>query len=425
MRKFSVFLFFISSVVSAQNISFDAKGILFLSDADLPAFSFDNGPLYREKGSTDKFGGILFPLKYSSPSPISEEVISNSSVTNYKSIATSRDNRTAYVLESKGPLEPGSEQQRKNLPDGHYVSVVDISNLQKLKPEYRFPVGVNPKAIELDKKNEYLAICTEEYDKEIQVFELNEFGKPIRIIGKPNLLPAGKITDVCWHPGGDFLAYINQETHEIGLIKVLRDGPTQKIIRLEQYGTPLKIAGLPTHGKFTPDGKYFLVLDKKKEAENSSGAEKGEIFVIKFNLEDASSHFLLSKAEVEENPSSFVIHPQGNWIIVSNHKRSFEDPEKSSLTAQSSLSVLSFSVNGTIQNTGNVNIEGILPFSLGFDKTGQNIALGIFQYLSFGHTFGGIEFYKFTPERTTKLEKQKAKIATSKGIHAIKVIEDY
>ncbi len=427
MKKILFLFLCLQNVTLAQNITFDAKGIIFLSDADFPAFSPDDGVFFREKGASDKLGSLLFPLRYSGANPITEEVISSSAISNHKAVAVSRDNRTAYILESRGGLEgknAGTELTAKDLPAGHFISVVEISNLQKLKPEYRFPVGVNPKAVELDKKNEYLAVCSEEFDKEIQVYELNEFGKPIRIIAKPNTLPAGRITDICWHPGGDFMTYTNQETKEIGLIKVLRDGPTQKIIRLELFGNPLKINGMPVYGKFTPDGKYFLVLDRKKEPGQSAG-EKGELYVIRFNLEDAGSHALLSRAELEENPSGFAIHPQGSWIIASNLKRSFEHPEKSSLTGQSSLSVLSLSESGVVQNTGNITTDGILPFSLAFDKNGNNIALGFFQYLSYGTTYGGIEFYRFTPNRNPKLEKQKGRITTGKGIHFLRVIEDY
>lgn len=54
-----------------------------------------------------------------------------------------------------------------------------------------------------------------------------------------------------------FLVYLKQDTKEIGLLKIIKDGPTQKIIRVEQSGNTIKFDGVPTFGTFTSDGKYF------------------------------------------------------------------------------------------------------------------------------------------------------------------------
>ncbi len=425
-RFFIYFLFSLQSF--AQSINFDAKGILFLQDADFGTFSLSTNTIEREKSVSDKMGAILFPLQYGDNQNFSEKSVSNSEIHNKKAIAVMSDNRLCYVIETKGQIkkeEISNSIDKDNLPDGYYVSVVDISNLRNIKAEYRFPVGNNPLALSLSGNNEYLAVVGEAYNQELQVFELNEFGKPIRTILKPNLLGIGAITDIEWHPSGDFLAFLKKDTKEIGLIKVVKDGPTKKIVRLELLGNSIKMEGLPVVGKFSKDGKYFIVLDQITEFSKNQDQSKGKVFVIKFNYEDQGNHFLISKTEVEENPSNLVFHPNGTNILVSNMKRSFEYPINTNYTNKSSISVLGLSNDGTISNLNTINLECIMPSSIVFDKSGKNLAVGIFQYLNYGKTFGGIDFYSFFEGSKPRIIKQNSSIYTSKGTHFLKVIEDY
>ncbi|MCP9765862.1 hypothetical protein EGI31_23245 [Lacihabitans soyangensis] len=417
-----LFLFFSCCSVSAQTLTFDAKGLIYLQDSDFGTFSYATKKI--DKVGLDKMGAFMFPLQYEDSYNNSEQIVSNSVIDNFKSIAIKSDNRLCYVLETKGALKKDEKSASfAGLPDGGYVSVVDISNLRNLKPDYRFPVALNPKAIALNKTNEYLAVASEGYNQELQIFELNEFGKPIRVIAKPSQLANGPISDVIWHPKEDFLAYIKQDTREIGLVKIIKDGPTQKIIRLELTGSTIKLDGMPKSGTFTKDGKFFLALDTN----NPMGLEtnNGQVFVIKFNLEENGSHSLISKAFVEDNPTSIALHPDGNSLVVVNAKKSFDYPINDRNSGKSSLSVLNLTAEGNLSNRGNIALEGILPAGVAFDKTGKNFAISFFQYLNFGKPSAGIDFFRFFGGQNPRIEKQTSRIITNKGMHYLKVIEDF
>lgn len=419
------FIFLLLSVfsVSGQTINFDAKGLIYLQDSDFGTFSYGTKKIDKSAG-LDKIGAFSFPLQYEDSYNNSEQTVSNSIIDNFKSIVLKSDNRLCYVLESKGSLKKDEKSILfSGLPDGGYVSVVDISNLRNLKPDYRFPVALNPKAIALNKTNEYLAVAAEGYNQELQIFELNEFGKPIRVISKPTQMANGAVTDVIWHPKEDYLAYIKQDTKEIGLVKIIKDGPTQKIIRLELVGSTIKLDGIPKTGLFTKDGKFFLVLDTNDQIGMNTG--NGQVFVIKFNLEEQGGHSLISKAFVEENPTAMLIHPDGNTVLVTNAKKSFDYPINEKNTGKSSLSILNLTSDGSLVNKNNVVLEGILPSGLSFDKSGKNFAISFFQYLNFGKASGGIDFYKFYGGANPRIEKQVSRINTTKGVHFLKVIEDF
>jgi 6-phosphogluconolactonase (cycloisomerase 2 family) len=425
-KKVLILLLFGLNNSYSQSLTFDAKGLLFLSDADFNVKQIINGTTNRNNGNVDKLGGFMFPLSLDESQQFSEETISNSVFSNSKAIAVKSDNRIAYILETKGSYKKDDLSKtlnKENLPDGGYVSVADISNLRNLKPDYRFPVAANPMAISLNKNNEYLAVASEAYKQELQVFELNEFGKPIRVIQKPSMLENGAITDVEWHPSGDFLAYIKKGTKEIGLIKVIKDGPTQKIIRLELHGNTLKLEGLPKMGKFSKDGKYFFVLDSKNEI-GDPNVQKGQVFVIKFNLDEQGNHFLISKVDVEENPADLAVHPDGTTFAVSNIKRS-HDFSNSKIINKSSISFLKLNSEGGLNLVSNVDIEGIMPQSIVFDKTGKNVAVACVQFYNFGKPMGGITFYKFQNGQVPKIEKQTSNFFNNTGLHHLKVIEDF
>ncbi|WP_304235206.1 YncE family protein [Jiulongibacter sediminis] len=425
---FSLFLFS-GFIASAQNIIFDAKGLLFLTDADMSAFSIMDGNLRKMEDSKDVISTLEFPLDYGDPGQIKTDKASNSIFKEAKNICFTSDQKLAYVLETKGETaydDTSFEDIEEEFPAGRYVTVIDVTDLKKPKSLYRFPVGRNPSAISIDPSDKYLAIATEEYGKEIQLYELDNSGKPVRVIKKPSGLPPGRIVEIKWHSSGNFLIYLNQDEADLGIIEVHRDGPTQQIIRLELYGDPVKIGGMPTKGEFTPDEKYFIALDKKKYKTDMEDRSKGELFVIKLNLEDReTNHYLISKAEVGENPCNFDIHPSGNYIVVNNLEHSFMPPEHYMDDGESSLTVLSLSFDGILESIKTQKIDGILPSSAIFDKNGQNLAVSIFQYLTFGYSFGGIEFYKFDPNAKSVLELQKGKIYVPRGAHSLKAIMEY
>ena len=430
MKK--TFLFIVSTLFIlqwsfAQNITFDAKGLVFLSDADMSAFSLMDGQLRKNADAKDEISTLTFPLSYGNPGQIKSDKASNSVLEGKKSIAITSNQKLAYVLETKGETSCDDVSFSKmdvEFPTGRYITVVNIENLNQPKSLYRFPVGENPSSIAIDNKNKYLALTCEEYGKEIQIFELDEAGKPFRIIKKPSNFEPGRIVDLVWHSSGEYLAYINQDEAHVGLIKVLRDGPTQQIIRIEALGEPVKIGGMPAMGKFTPDGKYFLVLDKKKELTDKDSDTKGELFVVRFNPE-TGSHSLLSKSEVGENPMGFDIHPEGNFILVNNLERSFYPPEQFASSGESSLSVLQLAYDGRVENKETFTIQGILPASVAFDKNGKNVAFSVYQYLTFGSSFGGIEFLTFNEKASKMLTFQKGKIYLPRGVNSIKVIKEY
>jgi hypothetical protein len=412
----------------SQGPTFESKGILYLHDADFNTFSYGLDLIEKDPNDQDKIGAFRFPLNFDDSFKNSEKVVSNSLIHAFKAMTISGNNRLCYVAESAGSVKKDQNNKPvkiKDLGTGSYVSVVDVSNLQNLKADYRFQVGLNPHVLALNKSNDYLAVGTEGYNQEIQVFELDATGKPIRLLPKPSLMNNGTISDLIWHPNEDFIAYINSMTREVGLLKVIREVANRKIIRLEIFGNPVRMEGQPVSGIFSKDGAFLYVLDRKNTPSLTSVYDKGQVFSIKLNYEDALNHAFISKADVDINPVGMVLHPNGKNLIVSNSRKSFEYPVNERNTGKSNLSLINIALDGGLLNKGTTLIDGIMPLGLAFDKNGKNLALSCFQFMNYGKPMGGIEFYKFTAGDNPSLEKQNQRINTLKGIHNIKVIEEF
>ena len=428
MNRLLLFFLFFSTFCKAQNVNFSAKGLLFLTDGDMSAFALADGELRKSEGANDLISGISFPLSYSNTEQFKSDLASNSIFNEGKCLAITRNQKLAYVLENRGQTNK-SDQKFENIKDefpiGKYITVVNIEDVEHPKSLYRFPAAGNPGSIALSPQNNYLAVVSEEYGKEIQIFELDKEGKPFRIIAKPVDLPPGKISDVVWHPNGEFLVYLNQEEGNLGLIRMVTDGPTGQIIRQETLNEPLKIGGRLSMVKFTPDARYVIVLDRKKELTDQETNTKGELFVVRLHTNLGEKHALLSKAAVGENPINFEFNSEGNYLIAANQQRSFLPPDKFVNNGQSSISVLQIDLSGNIKNLVNFPIDGILPNGLSFDKTGNNIAVSVYQYLTFGYSFGGIEFFKFDPKANPILQRQPGKIFVPRGIHSLKAVFDF
>lgn len=409
LKKLVVFTIF-SGNICAQSPEFDAKGILYFQDSDFNVSTLTNQRVI--KSGTDLVGAFTLPLRYSESQNPSEQAISNSASNNHRMFALRSDKKTAYILETRGSLpKSNKEVPYVEVPAGSYVSVLHISNLSNLRPEYRFPVAENPTALALDPSNKYLAVSSQSIVSGIQIYELDDMGKPLRMLPAVSFLDAGAVNDIFWHPNKDFLIYIKKEAKEVGLVKVVKDKAA--IIRLEQFGEVIKFDGNPVSGIFSKDGKNLFVLDQGDKNTGSTG----KVFQIKISLSSNEEHALLSKVDVEENPTNISLHPGGEYLMVTNSKRS----SSNATFGQSSLSVI-FIKNTTLETKLTFALEGVCPTQVRFDRSGKNFAIGYFQSKAFGKPTGAVSFYKFTTGNTPRVDKQDGNVNVSSGLHFLEVV---
>ncbi len=396
-------------------IEFNARGIVALSDADMVASSHVDGKLMNEVGSRDLMTTIALPLN-DRTQVIGTAVVSNTSVTLTKNMAISSDGRLAFVIENRTSI-PDSIKRLKNLndlPAGAKMYVVDLGNPKNPTVKFGAPIGKLPTAIDILQNQ--LIIVGSETDKEIQLVEVDGTGRPTRLLNTPLKMQGVTISDVAWHPEGEFISVTLEESKSLMLFKARRS-PQGKIIAFDPFGKPLAVGAKPTSGKFTPDGNFFIITDLK------DGSAAGEIIVVQYNLTDPNvEHKIVSQAAVGVSPEGFDISADGSMVVTANMNKSYYPWESAELTHKSSISLLNLGKDGKIAKVADYDFEGIRPESIIFDKTGDHVAVSVYEYFNYGIRHGGIEFFKVNKGATPSLTKSDVKVNVARGCHALKMI---
>ena len=155
------------SPVFSQNslITFNARNLVVLSDADLSASTFTDGLLYREATAKDQLTSVKFPVDLGNT--VQSILVPNSAVNYSKSIAVPPTGGLAFVIESKTSPADGVKEIKDLAAEhkGQRVYVVDIVNPVSPKLKFPFSIGTNPLSIDIY-KNE-LIISTEEMGKKL------------------------------------------------------------------------------------------------------------------------------------------------------------------------------------------------------------------------------------------------------------------
>jgi len=161
----------------------------------------------------------------------------------------------------------------------------------------------------------------------------------------------------------------------------------------------------------------FIVSDLKDGA-------AGELAVIQFNTTatdpKTAEHKVIGQTAVGTGVESFSISPDGSMIVTANKNNSAQPWEGN--VGKAGISLLTLAKDGKIAKVADYDIDGIAPESIIFDKTGDNVAISIYEYFDYGRRDGGIEFFKVTKGGTPALTKQLAKISAAKGCYTVKLI---
>ncbi|GAA4404925.1 hypothetical protein GCM10023187_22820 [Nibrella viscosa] len=424
-QSFAIALSMMAGAALAQQgpVQFSARGIVALSDADMSASAFVDGNLYKEKGVRDALTTIQFPLDRNTDK-MGSVVVSNSMTLLDKPLAVSNNGRVAFVLEGRGQVSDSVATLKNginDLPASNAMYIVDISNAAKPTVKFRFPTGGSLTALAITPQSNALIVASADAGKELKIIEIDNTGKPTRVLTAEAPTKSGQITDLTFHPSGQFVAYSIAGSQEVGLMKYAIDNASKKPY-LIAHGAPIKVGAMPGTGKFTADGKFFVLTDSKKAA-SAQGSGAGEAFVIQFSTEDKpGEHKIVSQAATGESPEALAISPDGATIIIANSNQSYL-PFNSGKAGKSSLSVYSLGQDGKLTLANEYPFDGIMPQAVEFDKTGDAIAVAVSEYLDYGTRTGGIEFWRVTKDDKPALTKQPGRISVTRGVHALKVIQ--
>ncbi len=404
---FSIFCFFSVNVFSQEIAKY-----LVLSDADTALAAGLQKELSQYRTQSDSL--TIIQIDSSGTVIKNSIVLSNSMISNAKSVAISADKTTAYILQSRGEFPDSMRYSTEldwKLPIGNTLLAVDISDITDLKIIDTINVGKSPSAVVLSPDGKSLAVTVYEKHSEIIRILLEDnrfkyvFRHPHAVYSKKGNIRA---TDISWHPSGKYFAVTLKEDKTVAFYKFIE---TTYGTKLALLGAPVEIGRLPTNTEFTPDGRYCLAINR----DNTEA--KNELISIKFD--ENGNHSIASRQQTGRNPRYFDIFPDGKKIVVLNQ----EDPEffatiLNDSTSHFSISLFDLNENGTLTKAEKSKIAGTNIQSIKFDKSGKKILLSYSQYQESER--GRIQSYRIDDDN--KLHKMDVEVETPQGTHfAIKL----
>ncbi|MEM7591746.1 MAG: hypothetical protein AAF383_09550 [Cyanobacteria bacterium P01_A01_bin.83] len=413
---------------STQPVTFTGDKLLIASDADMVATAYADAKLDRVPGVEDTLTIIDLPLNSDNPQ-ISSIPVSNSVMSWPQIIATSPDGKRAYIVEVRSRPADGIQELNTidDMPEGKYLTVVDLTDSSRPKIIESVAVGRNPEHISISPDGQLLTVNLEDAERELLIIKLQPDGR----LGKRFYFPMptnGTRVDnrtAIWHPSGNYLAMTQDENSRIGFYRVITasDGD----IKIESYSEPIEVGNHLSHPRFTADGRFLLVSDLKWSTKpfrqlNYLMNPQGEAIAIRFEPEKEELPLIISRVEVGLSPEGFALSPDNSLVVTVNLRRTYL-PNYIPVwrgKSYSSLSLVKFDPqSGQLTNIDEYGFEGLLPEQVTFDKSGKFLAVVIFNYRQPSPEKGAVEFWNVIPGAQPRLSRTGLKIDVVRGAHDI------
>lgn len=394
--------------------TFNAKGLLVLSDADMVASAYIDGKLQTEPGIHDQLTLIAWGDEVSALQLNSIEV--SNSVTNWvNALDIANDGNFAFVVDTRGAL-PRDIQQVSNvaedLPMGKTLYAIDIRDLRRPKIIDSILVNEYPLSVDVNPVTGQLLIVGKEKGKEIVLVDWTNQGFGEIISPKVNVDQNG-ITHGSWHPSGTYFGITLEPSMQIAFFKL----ESQKITPL---GKALKVGSYPGAATFSKNGKFYLVPNLRWDQGYNV---KGSFIAVQFD--EGGKHQITSEIEVGISPEGFALSPQGDLIAVSNMGTNFMPYDFPLFGESASLTLLGFDdQTGQFEFHDEKQWEGVLPEGISFDQDGDMLVTTSFDYLDLSERKGGISFWQINKQAgKPQLNNTGFKISLTRGSHYVRIIE--
>ncbi len=397
--------------------------IAVICDADMGATAFADGQLSRRsENDRDMFALVRLPL---APRPGQEQrwstgfvslEVSNSVIGSPTSLAITRDGKTAYVAESRGPAAPGARTMR-DLAAGSRVSIIDLSDPAQPKVTGRIDVGGQPTSVDVHPSGRFVAIARVGQSRSLVIVPITPDGQPGALLEwtlpgidpDPDILAdkgMGKVSSVVWHPDGEHLAVTVPSADRVVFYAFTPD-KNDGAPGIAQWGQPVPTGPHPLSGQFTPDGKDFITTDLHWGPNVEGylvGAPQGSLSVIRLSSVSAgkaATHEVVSTASVGISPEGLAISPDGRWVVTANLKRAMLPASDPRMTPGGSLSLLSRDpATGTLTPHGEIPINA-MPEGIAFDTAGRHLIVPQFRTFDPSVVDGELAFFKLVPAGVT------------------------
>lgn len=403
---------------------------LAVADADMAGTAYADGQLEPFPGARDQIS------LFSGGRPVASADAPNSVISWPQIVDVSADGRRAYVVETRGAPAEGVtavDDVYRDIPPGRALNVFEIAGDDLRTVAQVSDVGLNPQSVEVAPQDRFLVIATETPGAELVIVPLDVEGlpgEPRRISLTPPYRPDDsepRVRNVHLAPDGRTLA-ANIANRRVQFYRLTPDAeglPTS----VAPLGEPIDVGVQLSVGRWTPDGRLFLITDVNAYASTFAMLTQrgGQVHVLEPPSEDSPAR-LLDSARVGRFAEGLELSDDGRTVASIAMERTYlpEWPvlETWPLRRRYLLSLLSLDPRtGALTELDRVQVAGVLPEDVIFDATGRNLAVAVFhRRKGEDRRRGFIDFFRITDQG--ELEAQGRTQPLMRGPHDLVRLPD-
>ncbi len=433
----SVALTGIAFPVLAQNrtapMNFAGRYLVSISDADMVASAYIDRSLGSREG--EDVISVIPVGKHVSQLEAFEAPASNSVAGPPVAVAVTPDGRYGMVVESftQRPEGAAENQTFGDLKHGNRIKVFHLQNPTNPTLVQDLAIAERPDAVSINFDGSLVAVSFHprgagtETPLALIPFRNGRLGKPVY----PNLssVPQGdRLIHAEWHPTENVLALVNSTAAEVSFARLTGN------LTLEPWGNTVQIEKAPYMGRFTPDGRHFIVNNLYWGADVQgtwTEAPKGSINSIRISAgrqqDGTPRHALISRSQTGVSPEGIAISPDGRYVVTTNLERSYLPYDDDRITWYSSLTLATLDPEtGQLNHVADYPFDGILPEAAAFDASSQYLAVVNYDHFDDSIEGGSIDFWRIGADPLNpqpQLIKTNYSVPVTRGVHSIVLVE--
>jgi DNA-binding beta-propeller fold protein YncE len=391
-----------AAVPTTTVLSNDIKGrfIAVICDADVTTTSMFDNQLRPAGAVRDELTILPLPIADSPDhtrpwqTRIGQAQVSNSVFGPPSSLAVTPDGRQAFVISAWGQRK-GDMKLLSELPKETQLTVVDMQDPAHPRVLNTIELPGKPMSVDVNPAGDLVAVAIEAKGHEITLLDR----AALRSEGEPHSWPlvgmeggAADVGTIAWHPTGRYLAVTLPARGEVVFFEFTRKAGDGRP-GIAPWGPPVKVGGWPLSGRFTPDGRSYVVActDWDNGAGFTDAMRPGALKLIRLSSVPTDitragkpsvipvEHTVGAVLPTGVSPESLVISPDGTTIAVGTWEGTVFPESDRRFTSKGGVATFAYTPGtGGLRPLATAATAG-MPGGIAFDATGEHLIVSLFR----------------------------------------------